>query len=442
LIRSASLRRALVYATFTACLAPAVADATTLHFDGTAASSPMTLNGDAYATSTGSVRIVSNVNNQIGSAFFDAPVRVAATTSFHASFSFQIGPNPAGADGIAFVLQASADGASAIGQVGGALGYTGIAPSAAIEFDTYWNSWDPNSNHVALLLGGDPTTHVTYATPPFPIAGGATRWAWVDYDGDTKRVDVYLSQASAKPDAATLTSALDLPANVGPGSVFIGFTSATGNARNDHDLLTFDLTIDDVGCASDADCGGATPVCLASGACGCSGNASCGAGDICDGAASEGGACVPGCQVLSGVDSCASGGGACSATDGSVGTCLWPSSASSGGSVSSSATSGSGASVGAGGSGGAGGADVEGAGGSAASGAAGAGGGAEAGAGGSGGGDAEAFDEGAYSDPDQSGACACREAPGIVSSPPGMLALAACLALAFARRKASTDRNT
>ena len=390
--RSVVLRRALSLAVAAACFAPAAADAMTLHFDGTAASSPMTLNGDAYMSSTGALRIVSNVDDQIGSAFFDAPVRVAVTTSFHASFSFQIGPDPAGADGIAFVLQGSADGASAIGQDGGALGYTGITPSAAIEFDTYWNEWDPNSNHVALLLGGDPTTHVMYATPPFPIAGGDTRWAWVDYDGGTKRVDVYLSQTAAKPDAATLTSPLDLPSNVGPSSVFIGFTSATGNARNDHDLLTFDLTIDDVGCATDADCGGATPVCLASGACGCAGNAACGA---------------------------PTGGSSGASTSASTG----------------SRASGVGASVGAG----------DAAGGGTAGDAAGAGGDAH-GAGGasaSGGADAGELDDGTDSNSDQSGACACREARGIDASPPGMLVVAAGLALAFARRRRRrTERNT
>jgi hypothetical protein len=67
-------------------------------------------------------------------------------------------------DGLAFVMQSAshtdaslcASGAqrTAISNAPGGLGYTGIPNSAAIEFDTRQDPWDPNANHVALQSCG------------------------------------------------------------------------------------------------------------------------------------------------------------------------------------------------------------------------------------------------------------------------------------------------
>jgi hypothetical protein len=74
-------------------------------------------------------------------------------------------------DGLAFVMQSAgsadaslcASGArtTAIGYAPGGLGYTGIPNSAALEFDTHQDAWDPNANHVALQsCGKNPNTPV------------------------------------------------------------------------------------------------------------------------------------------------------------------------------------------------------------------------------------------------------------------------------------------
>jgi hypothetical protein len=58
-----------------------------------------------------------------------------------------------GADGIAFVLQPLS---SNQGSSGGGIGYMGISPSLAVEFDTWRNSPDPFENdHAAVHLNGD-----------------------------------------------------------------------------------------------------------------------------------------------------------------------------------------------------------------------------------------------------------------------------------------------
>ena len=60
----------------------------------------------------------------------------------------------AGADGIAFVLQPIA---SDLGSSGGGLGYRGISPSVAVEFDTYNNSFSGTIfNHAAVIYNGEP----------------------------------------------------------------------------------------------------------------------------------------------------------------------------------------------------------------------------------------------------------------------------------------------
>src|SRR5208282_5338618 len=104
---------------------------------------------------------------QAGSAWWMTQQSIA--NGFTSVFTFQIthsiGPGPA--DGIAFVIQNSANFGSngqlsAIGGPGGDLGYgsvpgelnTPIDNSIAIEFDTYQNPWDPNSNHVAVQSCG------------------------------------------------------------------------------------------------------------------------------------------------------------------------------------------------------------------------------------------------------------------------------------------------
>jgi len=201
--------------------------------------SDMTLNRGAAALAGGAIRLVSTTGIEEGSAYFTMPVDFDANTSIYARFAMRIGDGAGGAgtDGMAFVVQSSPDGPTAIGIAGGGLGYKLVKPSVAIEFDTFFNpASDPDGNHVALLANGDELTHLASAMPAFDLNDGVVRNVWVDYDATQKLLEVYMSEGTAKPTSALLShSGFDFGASLG-SSIYFGFSAASGSSKNDHDL--------------------------------------------------------------------------------------------------------------------------------------------------------------------------------------------------------------
>jgi glucose/arabinose dehydrogenase len=144
-----------------------------------------------------------------------------------------------GADGFTFVLQNDSRGASALGATGGAVGYSNIANSLAIEFDTYDNgAGDPDANHLSLLRNGNVNTAVKNALTGIDLNSGSPLNAWIDYDGATNQLNVYLSTTTTKPGTAVLT--IDLVATLGT-KAFFGFTGGTGGFRNLQEIQNWTL---------------------------------------------------------------------------------------------------------------------------------------------------------------------------------------------------------
>lgn len=151
------------------------------------------------------------------------------------------------ADGMAFVLQNK--GPTTGEGTGGSLGYGGIAPSVAVEFDIFTNVGDPPSDHIGIVSDGNTTSHLqcaSYAGPAPPCAGslpfplyGAPVYAWVDYDATSQHLKVYASQTPAKPAAALLDSPISM-AGLG-ASAYVGFTAATGSHNAVHDVLGWEF---------------------------------------------------------------------------------------------------------------------------------------------------------------------------------------------------------
>jgi glucose/arabinose dehydrogenase len=211
-------------------------------FNDFSSTNGLTLNGQA--TKAGDrLRLTDDVSNQASTAFLNRPLAINSNTSFSTKFQFQIGGNRGtnGRDGFTFMLQNTLGAAKAIGNLGGNLGYSGISKSLAIEFDTFQNEWDTGNNQISVLRDGVVEKSLIAANAPFDLNSGAQLTAWVDYNGATNKLDVFLANTATKPGTAVLSDNVDLPTIVG-NQAFLGFSAATGGASNSHDLLNWSLT--------------------------------------------------------------------------------------------------------------------------------------------------------------------------------------------------------
>ncbi len=172
---------------------------------------------------------------------------------FETIFTFRI-TNPGGisaekgADGLAFVIQNS--GGGAIGGLGNNIGYQGIRNSLAIEFDTFFNnrpphSWDrddPNENHIAVQTCGTGTNSSWHNECTLDIteidsdmSDGNVHTVKIVYTSGN--LEVFLNDMTS----AVLSAEVDLSSklDLDDGTAWVGFTSATGDAWENHDILSW-----------------------------------------------------------------------------------------------------------------------------------------------------------------------------------------------------------
>lgn len=209
-------------------------------FTSFASANPIQLNGSASIANS-SLNLTPLTSNTRGSAYYTTPIPINADASFQSQFQFRIQGGSTGGDGLTFVLQNSTSGLTALGSGGGNLGYQGIYRSLAIEFDTFRNTKDDDNNHVSIWRHGNMATSL--ATKPFTLDfnSGNILNAWIDYNGLSDLLEVYVAAGSIKPGTPLATATVDLVATVGT-SFYSGFTAATGGARNQHQILNWSLT--------------------------------------------------------------------------------------------------------------------------------------------------------------------------------------------------------
>ena len=186
------------------------------------------------------LRLTPAENWKQGVALYKSAFKLSSVRSFSSHFSFQMGDPECythlGADGLAFIIQSND---STVHANGYGLGYAGTELSVAIEFDTYFNRQfqEPEEHHIGLSLHGDPTSYST-AISPYTLNDGRTYYAWAEYDGANKMLEVRLSDSTARPAEPVLKSKVDL-ATVLEDNVFVGFSAATGACREEHDIKSF-----------------------------------------------------------------------------------------------------------------------------------------------------------------------------------------------------------
>ena len=216
---------------------------TVIRYEAFGSTAGLQLNG--ATVSEDRILLASKQTYRRGSFFTSAQYNVS---EFSAVFQFRIsspgGANDgieAGADGLTFTLQRV--GASALGDSGIGLGYQGISSSIAVEFDTFANSHDPDSNHIGINSNGNITSLTTVGIasafdPNSSNSSQFTDWTvWVDYNGS--QLEVRASNNAIRPSSPTLAYSISIPSTIGGTSAFIGFTAATGAAFGDHEILNF-----------------------------------------------------------------------------------------------------------------------------------------------------------------------------------------------------------
>jgi lysophospholipase L1-like esterase len=212
-----------------------------VQFANFADTSSLKLNGNS--SQAGSVlRLTPAQKNQAGSAFVKTPYTIGSDTSFNTRFQFRLsgGDGNNGADGMTFMLQNSAAGVNALGTLGGGEGYSTIGNSLAIEFDSFKSSWDSRVNQVSLLKNGNERSPLATANTPMDLNNSGALNAWIDYDGATNQLSVFLANSTTKPATALLKTQVDIT-SVGT-QAFVGFSAGTGGLTNNQDVENWQFT--------------------------------------------------------------------------------------------------------------------------------------------------------------------------------------------------------
>lgn len=213
-----------IAALFVALAVAAVASAVKLNYPNFSNVRGLKLNGDA--AKVGSILRLTDGNDDAGTVHTKRKV-VDPRKSFKTQFRIRMHDgSPVPGDGMAFVIHR--EGKGAIGDLGGGLGYGGFAPSIAIEFDIYDNGGEPEpaSNHVGLMLNGNPGDHVESGDPGYPLATSTT-FAWIKYAARSKRFKLWVNDEARKPSRPLISRRQNLKQLLG-GKSRAGFAAATG----------------------------------------------------------------------------------------------------------------------------------------------------------------------------------------------------------------------
>jgi hypothetical protein len=109
----------------------------------------------------------------------------------------------------------------------------------AVEFDTYQNPADPSANHLAVVLGGDPDNHAAVVESPLRLFGRSFV-ARVVYRPKPRELRVFVRAAAVGArERLMLTLPVDLPATLGAGTAYLGFTGATGSVSSKQDIYSW-----------------------------------------------------------------------------------------------------------------------------------------------------------------------------------------------------------
>ncbi len=173
---------------------------------------------------------LTNGAGEASSVFYSSPVNIQ---SFTTDFTFKL--SNAIADGFTFTIQNTQP--SALGALGGSLGYEGIAQSVAVKFDLYQNSGDPSNNSTGLFVDGAiPVGGIDLTGTGINLHSGDIMSAHITYTGTT--LNLTLTDVVTGATWSHLFT-IDIPTTVGGSTAYVGFTGGTGRDASIQQVLSW-----------------------------------------------------------------------------------------------------------------------------------------------------------------------------------------------------------
>lgn len=202
-----------------------------------------------------------DIRHQAGRGLYSFPIRLLdpitkTPASFQTTFSFQLNnlttasdtSDYGGGSGLTFIIVPDE---FTVGRPGPWLGMLNDAcesdyKAVAIEFDTRENPefGDPNDNHVGINLGSIVSTKIINVSDiGVSLKDGFVHHAWIDYDGPQRRIDIRLGLANQDvyPTKPIFSEFMDLSPYLNE-YMFVGFSAATGNHTQIHNILSWNFT--------------------------------------------------------------------------------------------------------------------------------------------------------------------------------------------------------
>ncbi len=206
------------------------------------------LNGDAVDLGGNCYQLTPQDFSKRGSVWYQNKLNLAFDFKIEADLNFGV-LDGNGADGIAFVLQPVCNG---IGAVGGGIGFAGIAPSLAVEFDTWQNNvapedfMDPVEDHIALQKDGN-----LLHTSPLNLVGPVLM---PNLEDGSDHTAIFTWNASALTFSVVFDGnpVITFTGNIvndifsGNSEVFWGFTAATGAAINNQTVCITNVDFEEL----------------------------------------------------------------------------------------------------------------------------------------------------------------------------------------------------
>jgi len=196
------------------------------------------LNGSA-ALNGSRLRLTDTGANEAGSAWASTPINIQSFTN---DFSFQL--SNASGDGFTFTIQGT--GTTALGPLGGGLGYgpdqpggtPGIGKSVAIKFDLYSNAGEGTDSTGMYTNGASPTVPaIDMTSSGVVLLSGDIFKVHMTYDGTTLKWTV--TDANNPSQTFTTSQAINIPSTVGGNTALVGFTGGTGGATAIQEIINW-----------------------------------------------------------------------------------------------------------------------------------------------------------------------------------------------------------